>query len=319
MNSTPFNTLKFNAPLSNGSTTPVVNGLHRHHHHPPHHHHHRNNAQVTPTPQPIRRPITTIKTNPLLESVASSPRKHLGSQLYAPRVTPPPPSTPSFTKFLYASNPTPLPFFEGKENCTFTIRVPRHFLTEKSRELVCSQRQVWGTDVYTDDSDVLASAIHAGWIRGAWGEDVDVSMLELNPSPSAQAAANGDIGADTALHGKITESEDLSEPPSSGPVQPPRQRDAHITILVLPPLGKYTPSTWHGMRSRGWGDNHDGMSFKVHRIEWVDEGEESRWSEKGHNALCERLAEKQKSSMRCATARPLRIAGMKASSHTAVA
>lgn len=321
ISTTPFNTLKFSTPLSNGPTTPSTTGVprHHHHHHPPHHHHHhRNPGQVTPGPiQQIRRPITTIKTNPLLESIAHRPRKHLGSQLYSPHVTPPPASTPSFTKFLFASNPKPFPFFEAKENCTFTVRIPRNFLTDKSREHVCSQRQIWGTDVYTDDSDVLAAAMHAGWIRGAWSDDVDISMLELNPAPSPTNGANGEGKSDQNVSDKTTATTTLSEPPSGGPVSPPPHRDAHVTVLILPPLEKYAPCTWHGIRSRAWGDNHDGMSFKIHKIEWVDEGPEARLAEKGAKALSRRLVEKQKSAARCATARPLRA--VKSSSRSIVA
>ena len=309
----PFTAFKFQPSLQSGPNTPTTPGLHRHHHHQPHHHHHhRNPAQAASTPvQPIRRPITTIKTNPLLEEIADRPRRHLGSQLYAPRVAPPPASTPSVTKFNFASKPRPLPLFEDKENCTFTVRIPRDFLTDKAREHVCSQKQVWGTDVYTDDSDVLAAAIHAGWIRGAWGEDVDVSMLEL-----INSNANGDQKTNSETQ-EFPPDAPLTEPPTGGPVLPPVNRDAHITILILPALEKYSPSTWHGIRSRSWGDNHDGMSFKIHKIEWVDEGAETRWSERDAKSLSKRLTEKQKSAARCAVARP--PTKFKAHAKTAVA
>ena len=316
---TPFNTLKFNTPLSNGPNNPGSNNLTRHHHHhTPHHHHHKNAGQTTPAPvQHIRRPITTIKTNPLLESVADLPRKHLGSQLYAPEITLPPASTPSFTKFPFATKPKPLPLFEGKENCTFTIRVPRDFLTDRSREHVCCQRQLWGTDVYTDDSDVLAAAIHAGWIRGAWGDDVDVSMLELNPTPVPNGV-NGNTRGDQTTNKVPSPTDMLSEPPSGGPVSPPFDRDAHITVLVLSPLEKYAQKTWHGIRSRAWGDNHDGMSFKIHKIEWVNEGLESRWAERGAEALSKRLVEKRKSATRCAAMTPVKVVKSKVGGVVAV-
>lgn len=298
ISSTPFNTLKFSNGLSNGPPTP--GSIRGHHHHPPHHHHHhRNAAQLTPAPVHHPRPVTTIKTSPLVGSVAHLPRKHLGSQLYAPWVTPPPASTASFSKFQFASKPKALPLFEDRENCTFTVRVPREFLTDRAREHVVSERQVWGTDVYTDDSDVLAAAIHSGWIRGAWGEDVDVSMLELNTSLSLNGAVNGESNTSDEGSEKREPCATLSGPPEGGPVAPPTERDAHITILILPPLEKYSPCTWHGMRSRSWGDNHDGMSFKIHRIEWADEGPQSRWSEKGAKEQTKRLATNRQAMSRC--------------------
>ncbi|KAL9093434.1 MAG: hypothetical protein Q9159_000288 [Coniocarpon cinnabarinum] len=115
-----------------------------------------------------------------------------GSNLYAPQIGPPPASTASFSKFQFASKPEPLPVLEGKDNCTFTIRVPRELLSDKSREQIMSERQIWGTDVYTDDSDVLAAAIHSGWILGAWADDVDLADLQLSDQQQAQDPVNGD-------------------------------------------------------------------------------------------------------------------------------
>lgn len=40
---------------------------------------------------------------------------------------------------------------------TIEVRIPSVFLSSRNREVVT--RQIWGTDVYTDDSDVLASKI----------------------------------------------------------------------------------------------------------------------------------------------------------------
>jgi phenolic acid decarboxylase len=69
---------------------------------------------------------------------------------------------------------------EGKENCTLTMKIGKEHLIPASREEITSRRALWGTDVYTDDSDVIAACIHAGWIRGEWSDDVDVSMLGLD-------------------------------------------------------------------------------------------------------------------------------------------
>lgn len=129
---------------------------------------------------------------------------------------------------------------------------------------MCISRRLWGTSVYTDDSDPLAAAIHSGYIRGAWDEGVDVEML---------------LGLDAVRPEDKKESKDLDAyrtldappaPNEGGPVVPPGDRDAHITLLVLPPLEKYGSAVWHGVKSRAWGGNHDGMSFKVEKVEWVD-------------------------------------------------
>lgn len=147
-----------------------------------------------------------------------------------------------------------------------------------------SQRRVWGTDVYTDDSDPVAAAIHNGWIRGSWGDDIDVELLddELNgnaqkPLPPGQSSLQKPLrGASAAPTDQANMPLSLDSPPHPGPVAPPADCDAHITLLILPALECYAPSTWHGIRSREWGSNHDGLSFMVHKLDFVDEGEIGR-------------------------------------------
>jgi len=161
----------------------------------------------------------------------------------------------------FASTPQPLPLFEGSENCTFTIRVPRIHLMDQSRREITARRAVWGTDVYTDDSDIIAACIHHGWFRGCWADDVDVSLLglELNDGPT------------------VPPEDYLVEPPKNGPIEIPKDRDLHVTVLILPKLEKYSSVTRFGMRSREWGakregyrGQHDGLSFMVLSVRWVD-------------------------------------------------
>lgn len=294
---TPFNTFKFPAATTSASTaTPVPH--HHHHHLPPHHHHHPPKSGPAPQAPPVRLPTTTILTKPLLSSIAHIPRRHLGSQLYAPTVHLP--STTASTldsRHTYTLIPNLLPRFEGRENCTFTVRVPRYYLTQRSRESICSARRVWGTDVYTDDSDPVAAAIHSGWIRGAWGADVDVELLGLStPVPASTGtndkgvAARASADSETVDGGAVFGAKRLTEPPPS-PVVPPDDVDLHLTLLVLPPLEKYASSVWYGVKSRSWGSNHDGMSFKIERLEWVNEGVEGRGEERGGAAKKKRMAE----------------------------
>ena len=239
---------------------------HHHHHAPPHHHHHPPKAH-NPVSLQARKPQTRVYSQPIIHSVAHLPRKHLGSALYSPRVSVPAVTTSSVIdlKHGFTSRPRPIPRFDGQANCTFTIRIPRYFLKPAQREAVCGSRCLWGTDVYTDDSDPLAACIHSGWIRGEWGEDVDTDLLfEDRFNSNGIEGDGGDGEGDSA--------DVLFEPPKAGPVLPPVGRDLHITLLLLPPLEGYASTTSWGIRSRGWAGNHDGMSFKVLRVEWVDEG-----------------------------------------------
>lgn len=200
---------------------------------------------------------------PLLSSVAHLPRHHLGSTLYTPRIsTPAAKSSVDSSKFGYTTTPKPLPRFEQRENCTFTVRVPRFRINQSHREEICARRALWGTGVYTDDSDPVAAAIHSGFIRGAWGDDVDESMLDLEIK-------------DTYQHAPPPEATTDSDSPTKGPRLPPippTDKDLHITLLVLPRVAQYDSTLMFGLKSRKWDGRHDGMSFKVHAVDWVDEG-----------------------------------------------
>jgi Histone deacetylation protein Rxt3 len=178
----------------------------------------------------------------------------------------------------FASTPEPLPRFEGQENCTFTIRIPRVHLASVSREEITSRRAVWGTDIYTDDSDVIASCIHSGWIRGEWPKDVDVSLLGLVIDSLEDERSDGEINRPTkepdAIKGKkkrFSKNRDifLTKPPPSGPMPPPQEHDLHVTVLILPALEKYSSTTRWGIMSREWNSTHDGLSFMILNLRWV--------------------------------------------------
>lgn len=261
------------AAQANSATAP-----HRHHHHPPHHpSHHRQHPEVRPPPVPT----TTVNSEALLASVQNLPRVHLGSTVYSSSLEPATSAASDVSKFGYSSTPHPLPRYEGKENCTYTVQIPRFYLTAQEREEICRRRALWGTDVYTDDSDPLAAAIHAGWIRGEFGEDVDPAMLELpnNAKPQNQAP-------EITMNGQGV----LALPPAE-PALPPPNKDLHLTLLILPPLEKYASHIAHGIKSRSWGNAHDGMSFKILSMEWVDEHGEVRSGKARRNRMRTLLAQ----------------------------
>jgi hypothetical protein len=205
------------------------------------------------------KPTLTISSQPVLDSVTSLPRKHLGSELYEPAITLPPSAMASHTydTFGYFLKYDPKRTFgESDLNCTITIRVPKYYLGKESRENIVRNKNVIGTGVYTDDSDPIAVAVHEGWIRGEWPADVDVDVLDIPAPPS-----------DSAVHEEYT-----SVPVA--PVPPPADKDLHLTMLILPALKSYTGTVRHGIRSRDWDNNdgaHDGLSWTVSKMRWVDE------------------------------------------------
>jgi hypothetical protein len=254
-----------------------------HHHIQRHHHHHVTPAKpVQPINTVIPLPKTTVKNQAVLDAVADKPRKHLGHDYYEAQLKPRHLSSRgrhvASPDIGFASTPVPLPRFDGQENCTFTIKIPRSHLTHRNRQEVTERKAVWGTDVYTDDSDIIAACIHQGWFRGAWAPDVDVSLLGLEIS---EPSRNSQVQAPKTL----TIDDTLFSPPPTGPWEVPDHRDCHVTVIVLPTLEKYASTTRFGLRSREWGGKHDGyqsvhdgLSFMIHSVKWVEgvDGEEGR-------------------------------------------
>lgn len=282
-----FNTLRF---PSAGPPASSTNSNHHHHHHhathahPAHHHHHHH----TPKAALPRKPAVTVSSQKVLDEVAEKSRKHLGSQLYTTSLSQPANADLSLdAKIKFSSNMAPITFFAGKENCTYTVRVPRTYVTNSSPEAnsepssfeeLCRHRQLWGTDVYTDDSDVVAAAVHSGWIKGDFGDsNADLHDLCDNDSETSEAEMPPS---------------DLTTKPSK-PVRVPPEHDLHVTVLILPPLETYASSMQHHIRSREWNRVHDGMSFMIHRIQFIDESPSNRFTERGLAGRKARLAQEE--------------------------
>ena len=283
----PFHTLRF--PPNNNQPQPPPTATHHHHHHRAkaargvHHHHH-------PT-KPVHQRLEQrdpVSSKELLESIKDIPRDHLGSMIYNNKLS------VSHSKGLYLdtkrlfdSLAEPIPRFDDKANCTFTVRVPRGYVApsdsgENERvagglEEICHRRAIWGTNVYTDDSDVVAAAVHSGWIKGDFGEFND-DLQELFSTPEATSDSTNGVTYTMA-----------SKP--EHPARIPDGMDMHVTLLIVPPLANYPSTHLHNIRSRQWGEDHDGMSFMIHSIRFVDEPKSTRYSERGGEARRERLKE----------------------------
>lgn len=207
----------------------------------------------------------------VLDEAAKYPRRHLGSHLYEATTELPKPNSCLDDQFGYASKPKHLPRFEiNPINCTFTIRVPRFHLKPRQRQQIILQRHLWGARIYRDDSDPIAAAMHSGWIRGEWDDTVDMHLLD----PRITAPNEPSDAEDT-----------LANPPAA-PVTPPVDMDLQIEILILPRLQEYAGTVEYGISSRK-SKTHDGLSFLIHKIRWVEDG--SRGQERTAAALKQRL------------------------------
>jgi hypothetical protein len=266
---TPFNGRYPNPP--NGATPQPSH--HHHHYHPaPHHHHHAPRANQVPLLSPIM-PPKTHDVQPVLDEAAKYPRYHLGSYLYDATPELPKPNSPLDDQFCYASKPKRLPLFERNPiNCIVTCRVHRYYLKPRQRQQIVLQRHLWGARVYRDDSDPIAAAIHSGWIRGEWDDTVDVNLLDPRITAPNDPSDAEDI---------------LSKAPAA-PVTPPADMELQIDLLILPRIEQYEGTVEYGISSRK-SKTHDGLSFVIHQMRWVEEGFGSRGQERTAAAMKRRL------------------------------
>ncbi|KAF2428730.1 Rxt3-domain-containing protein [Tothia fuscella] len=243
-----------NRPTSISNATPTPSA--HHHHHIPHHHHQTPRPVAAPI-VPLPKPTLQVTSQAVLDSVRDLPSNHLGSELYNPQISlPPHAANHSNDKYGYFSkHKSERNFTSADFNCTFTIRVPREYLTREAREKICSDRYVFGMETYTDDSDPLAMCVHSGWIRGEWPEEVDTNLMDVPPPPPAD---------------EMIEADYTSKP--EYPIVPPDGFDLHITVRILPPCVTYPGRLMYGILSREAGSEHDGQSWFIDRIDWVDEG-----------------------------------------------
>jgi hypothetical protein len=85
-----------------------------------------------------------------------------------------------------------------------------------------------------------------------------------------------------------SDAEDTLNQVPAAPVTPPADMDLQIEILILPQLQEYAGSVEYGISSRQ-SRAHDGLSFIINKIRWVEEGIGSRGQERTAAALKRRL------------------------------
>lgn len=124
-------------------------------------------------------------------------------------------------------------------------------------------RKLWGTDVYTDDSDVLAMCVHAGWIEAPHIPGVPEWLCGGGCPRVAKAWK--------ALSDR--EAEQVGGPPAPlqahAPVRivPTSTCDLSVILRIAPKLVLYKGCHRGGIQSRSWGNTHDGVSLVVESVE----------------------------------------------------
>ncbi|QSL65334.1 hypothetical protein MERGE_002644 [Pneumocystis wakefieldiae] len=91
--------------------------------------------------EPLPRPKLIVKNDAVMNFIKDMEEKDLGEHIYTP------------------SNP--IPCLDGKLNGILTIRVARQYFHKSENDKI-KKRALWGTDIYTDDSDIVAILLHTG-------------------------------------------------------------------------------------------------------------------------------------------------------------
>lgn len=184
------------------------------------------------------------------------PRHRLGTLIYEP-----------------SSEPF-LPRFEGKENSLVNVKILRPFLSRVFNENI-EKRKVWGTDIYTDDSDIVAALYHTGRIPVAIGGESDSLLEEAHSDKKLTAStlpATSDDSKDKEnYHGAAKPSNLTTDGPVPGSIE--ADGDCLVTLLILPRLKLYKGTFRNGYNSRSWLTQHDGVSFAIHEVKFIPRGD----------------------------------------------
>ncbi|KAG2201555.1 hypothetical protein INT47_007432 [Mucor saturninus] len=191
-------------------------------------------------PVTVPKPKLIIKNEQVWKSLQGIHERSLGFQVYTPQLI--------------------LPHLERCLNGVMEIRVPARYLTFENMRV--KKRALWGTDIYTDDSDIVAMAIHSGkyqpqFIEPDIGADDPFALAVAGKQRESMEAAKR-----LALSGKKWVRHDNLIP----------DHDLKVTVRVLPTLKNYASCIRYRLKSREWG-KHDGMSLYVDKVEKVKKGE----------------------------------------------
>jgi len=210
---------------------------------------------------PIFKPKKTVKVGTVISQTLRKPRRHLGTFHYDADILLPEHSKPGNEEYDLCIKPKLPPSFDdvANLNCTYTIHVSKSWLQERERKLICSTRNLWGSGIYTDDTDPVAAAMHMGWIKPAF-HNIDEALLrkivhDQNP--------------------KVEISKDLKPP--AQPIDISKGKDLKITCVVMPLLERYEETARFGLQSRPWPEGaentpHDGVSLSILKVELVEAG-----------------------------------------------
>lgn len=129
-----------------------------------------------------------------------------------------------------------------------------------------SRRKLWGTDVYTDDSDLLCICLHSGWLRLLPPPSSSIPSTTTAKSTSPPTSA---IAGPTTMDLDSTKADEKGPEKLSIPVGEKRSGSIIVRMVVAPTLLRYQSSIRQSLKSRNWGNGHDGVSLMIESIGFV--------------------------------------------------
>lgn len=203
----------------------------------------------------VKREIV-INNDDVLDIASKFPRKYLGSILYSSY-----PLRSSYEYYSFYKGPKVeesrkndlvplLPELDEYINSIVTVRITSYDLTNIKNNPSYNKRSIWGTDIYTDDSDILLMLKHNGFLPIV--DDEESSKEDLKQTP-----------------GNKSNNQNISQS-----VKNFRQfiniisGDIHVDLIVLPKLNEYKGIYRNGINSRSWLTSHDGVSLAIYGVRY---------------------------------------------------
>lgn len=165
------------------------------------------------------------------------------------------------------------------------------------------KRKAWGTDVYTDDSDVVMMCLHSGYLLGPNLESVPawvppgkaVNAWKRMTDDLAMRAKNGELEEnDNAILSATVLGPDADQAINLSPesIKGRNERldktmDISVVLRVAPQLIAYKGSQRGGVKTRSWGNTHDGVSLVIESVQLQPSGYAS--GERGLKRMKQRI------------------------------
>ena len=149
----------------------------------------------------------------------------------------------------------------GYINKRISVYIPAEIVCQFINHMRSNKRwrngEIWGTDVYTDDSDILLVLMHLGVFQTKdTGNENGYNMSSKSVSPTQRRTPVNSDNIDNVI--------------GTWDSKHPEQTDLIVNILILDTLIGYQGSKRYGLRSRDWfgAQEHDGLSYGVYSIEF---------------------------------------------------